>query len=305
MMPVGPKPTQKERGSGKCNCIHSKRVALALKQKNHAVICIVASIILTLIFLVLITMWAVTRAPLTISKESSACIPCDKMEHNSNENQDAEAAGIKRRDDGICCGPVETIAQILFQKEMAVQYYYSSSSRSLIDMAEVYADCERETNDKQPMAKVVGIKEFTASYIVDGHNKILWNKNGRTFYANNCIHLELEGEIFIRKAGYYIVSSQLNLRRRTETSIPMNETRPTTFSHHVDLLSHKYGTNGVLMQTKKSIATNGVYFTSFLSAVFKLNKYDRLSVSVSHPELLDINNPNDHFLVYYTYDLPN
>ncbi|XP_052790505.1 uncharacterized protein LOC128224621 [Mya arenaria] len=304
-MSAGPKPTKMERGSGKFNCIHSKTVAVALKRKNHAVICIVASIILTLIFLVFIIMWSVIREPLTMSKESLACIPCNKMEHSSNKNLDP-AAGIKRRDDGMCCGSVESIAQMLFQKEMAVQYYYSSSSGSLIDMAEVYADCERETNDKQPIAKVVGIVECTPSYIVEGHYKVLWNKNGRTFYANNCVHLQLEGEIFVRKAGYYIVSSQLNLRRRrSETNTPINETRPTTFSHHVDLLSHMYGTTGVLMQTKKSIEINGVHFTSFLSAVFKLNKYDRLSVSVSHPELLDFNNPNDHFLVYYTYDQPN
>ncbi|XP_052806483.1 uncharacterized protein LOC128235721 [Mya arenaria] len=177
---------------------------------------------------------------------------------------------------------------------MTAQYHYGSSGQNLIDEAEEYATCERKTNDNQPLPKVGGIVEFKPSYIVNGHHKVLWNKNGRTVYTKHCVHLELEGEIFVRQPGYYIVSSQLNIRPRKETREPMNETRPTRFSHHVDLLSHKYGTTDVLMQTKKS--RNGGYFTSFLSAVFKLNKYDRLSVSVSNPKLLDIDNSNDYLL---------
>ncbi|XP_052789381.1 uncharacterized protein LOC128223932 [Mya arenaria] len=307
MMSACPKPTRKETGCGIFNCV-AKTVAVTPKPKHLAVICITANIILTLAFLLLIIVWAVVRMPLTLSKESSACILCDRTKSNAYTNPDQEASGhsvIKRRDDGMCCGPVESIAQMLFQKEMA-EYYYSSSSQSLIDIAEEYADCERKTNDKQPIAKVVGIVEFKPCYIVEGHYRVIWNKNGRTFYSNNCVHLELEGEIFVRQAGYYIVSSQLNLRRQMETSTPNNETRPTTFIHQVNLLSHMYGTTGVLMQTMKSVERHtGYFFTSLLSAVFKLNKNDRLSVSVSHPELLDIDNPNDLFLAYYTYDLPN
>ncbi|XP_052785637.1 uncharacterized protein LOC128221196 [Mya arenaria] len=187
---------------------------------------------------------------------------------------------------------------------MTAQYHYGSSGPSPTDIAEEYADCQRETRDKQPVAKVVGMVEFKPSYIVGGHDKVLWNKHGRTFYTKNCVHLELEGDIYVKQSGYYIVSSQLNIRRIQETRTPKNETRATTFSHHVELLSNDYSKPDVLMQTVKSFEGNGGNFTSFLSAVFKLNKYDRLSVSVSNPELLDINNYNDHFLVYYAYDLP-
>ncbi|XP_052787241.1 uncharacterized protein LOC128222308 isoform X2 [Mya arenaria] len=254
-----------------------------------------------------IIVWAALRPSLEMPQESLTCIPCATMKSSANTNLGPEAAGrsaIKQRDDGMCCGPVKSIAPIFLQTEMTAQYYYGSSGQSLIDIAEEYAACERVTNDKQPIAKAVGIVEFKPSYIVDGHHKVLWNKNGRTFYTKHCVHLELEGEIFVRQPGYYIVSSQLNLRQQNETRPPKNETREKTFIHHVDLLSHKYGTTGVLMQTKKSIEVNDCYLTSFLSAVFKLNKNDRLSVSVSNPELLDIDNCNDHFLVYYTYDLP-
>ncbi|XP_052785552.1 uncharacterized protein LOC128221138 [Mya arenaria] len=296
-MSNSPNPTGEERGSGKCNRIHSKQVA---------VICILTNFILTLAFLVLIIALAVKRTTLK-PQESLACISCDKMKPNAYTNLAPEPAGrsaVKQRDDGMCCGPAEIITQILFQMEMAAQYHYGISGQSLIDIAEEYAACERVTNDKQPIAKAVGIVEFNPSYIVHDHHKVLWNKNGRTFFTKHCVHLELEGEIFVRQPGYYIVSSQLNLRRRKETSPTINETRPTTFIHHVDILSHKFGTTGVLMQTEKTIERNGGYFTSFLSAVLKLNKYDRLSVSVSNPELLDIDNYNDHFLVYFTYDLP-
>ncbi|XP_052788261.1 uncharacterized protein LOC128223065 [Mya arenaria] len=278
-------------------------------KKAQAVVCIVINVVLTLNFLVLITIWAFVRASFPSLHESSTCIPCDKVASKANKNSGQERAysAIQMREDGLCCGPVKQMAWMVFLKEMATQYYdYRQNGQSLLDILDesLLADCERETNNKQPFSKVVGIVDFTPSYIVDGHHKLLWNKNGRTFYSNNCVHLELEGEIFVRQPGYYMVSSQLNLRRRMETSTTINETRPTTFVHHVDLLSHKYGTTGVLMQTKKSIEGKCVYHTSFLSAIFKLNKNDRLSVSVSHPELLDIDNPNDHFLVYYTYDLP-
>ncbi|XP_052816354.1 uncharacterized protein LOC128242942 [Mya arenaria] len=278
---------------------------LKLKQA-HAIICVVLNGFLTFVFLLLITVWAVVRARYTFPQVRSTCLSCDNMNSKSSGLRDGHTA-IEMREDGICCGPVENIIQSLLQKEMAMQYYeYNKNSRTLLDVLDepMLADCERETNNRQPVAKVVGMKKFKPSYTVDGHSRILWNKNGRTFSANNCVHLELEGEIFVRQPGYYIVSSQLNLIRQKETGTPRNETGPTIFNHHVDLLSHQYGTTGILMQTKKSIERNDVYYSSFLSAVFKLNKHDRLSVSVSNPEYLDIDNPNDHFLVYYTYDLP-
>ncbi|XP_052816353.1 uncharacterized protein LOC128242941 [Mya arenaria] len=276
-------------------------------KKRHAVICIVINVLLTAAFLILITIWACVRASLTSPHGSSSCITCDNMMSKTYKTSGPRGShyAIKMREDGICCGPVEILAQTLLQKEI-VEQYYDYSSQTLLDILDeaMLVDCERETNNRQPISKIVGIVEFKPSYTVDGHYRILWNKNGRTFSANNCIHLELEGEIFVRQPGYYIVSSQLNLRRQKETGTFRNETRPTIFNHHVDLLSHQYGTTGILMQTKKSIERNDGYYSSFLSAVFKLNKYDRLSVSVSNPELLNINNLNDHFLIYFTYDLP-
>ncbi|XP_052789373.1 uncharacterized protein LOC128223930 isoform X1 [Mya arenaria] len=303
MMSACPKPTRMETGCGKYNCVPAI-VAVSQKPKHLAVICITANIILTLAFLVLIIVWAVVRTPLTLLKESSACILCDRTKSNAYTNPDQEASGhsvIKRRDDGMCCGRVESIAQMLFQKEMA-EYYYSSSSQSLIDIAEEYADCERETNDKQPIAKVVGIVEFKPSYIVEGHYRVIWNKNGRTFYSNNCVHLELEGEIFVRQPGYYIVSSQLILHRQTETSTPNNETRPTTFIHQVNLLSHMYGTtvtiNGHVFAVKParhrlpvSSTENGERSKCCISL-----HVQREDIEVAHVWIADFtNNPDMHF----------
>ncbi|XP_052786970.1 uncharacterized protein LOC128222138 [Mya arenaria] len=76
--------------------------------------------------------------------------------------------------------------------EMTAQYHYSSSSQSLIDIAEEYAACARQINEKKAIAKAVGIVKFKSSDIVHGHHKVLWNKNGRTFDTKNCVHLELE-----------------------------------------------------------------------------------------------------------------
>ncbi|XP_052785956.1 uncharacterized protein LOC128221381 [Mya arenaria] len=163
-MSSGPNPTGEERGSGKCNRIQSKQVAF---------ICSVANVILTLAFLVLIIALAVKRTSLK-PQESLACILCDKMKSSVNTNLGPEAAGrstIKQRDDGMCCGPADSITQILVQMEMAAQYHYGGSGQSLTDIAEEYATCERKTNDKQPIAKAVGIVEFKASDIIDGNKK--------------------------------------------------------------------------------------------------------------------------------------
>ncbi|XP_052816350.1 uncharacterized protein LOC128242939 [Mya arenaria] len=285
------------------------KFACELTIKRHAVICIVLNVLLMAAFLILITIWAFVRASLTIPQESSSCIDCDTMMSKTYTTSGPRGghSAIIMREDGMCCGPVKILAQTLLQEEMVEQYFiYSKDSQTLLDILDesMLAECEKETNNRQPVSKVVGIVEFKPSYTVDSHYRVLWNKNGRTFSANNCIHLELEGEIFVRQPGYYIVSSQLNLKRQKDTSTSRNETRPTIFNHHVDLLSHQYGTTGILMQTKKSIERKDGYYSSFLSAVFKLNKHDRLSVSVSNPEYLDIDNPNNHFLAYYTYDLP-
>ncbi|XP_052802196.1 uncharacterized protein LOC128232588 [Mya arenaria] len=277
------------------------------RKKAHAITCVILNMFLTFNFLLLITVWAVVRASLSNPQASAMCIPCDKTTPNTFSGPKIDHSTIKMRKDGMCCGPVESIAQNVLQKDVVEQYYeYRKNSASLLDILDdsAIANCQRETSNKHPMSKIVGIVEFKPSYIVNGHYKVLWNKNGRTFSANNCVHLEPEGEIFVRQPGYYIVSSQLNLIRQNETGTYRNETSPTVFSHHVDLFSQKFGTTGILMQTKKSIQRNDGFYTSFLSAVFKLNKNDRLSVSVSNPEYLEIDNPNDHFLVYYTYDLP-
>ncbi|XP_052816356.1 uncharacterized protein LOC128242943 [Mya arenaria] len=220
-------------------------------KKRHAVICIVINVLLTAAFLILITIWAFVRAPLSIPQRSSSCITCDNMMSKTYKTSGARVdhSAIKMREDGMCCGPVEILAQILLQKEMAGQYYnYSKVSTTLLDILDepMLADCEREPNNRQPVSKVVGIKEFKPSYTVDGHSRVLWNKNGRTFSANNCVHLELEGEIFVRQPGYYIVSSQLNLIRHREKGTPSNETGPTIFNHHVDLLSHQYAQLDIL-----------------------------------------------------------
>ncbi|XP_052787381.1 uncharacterized protein LOC128222432 [Mya arenaria] len=178
-MPGDPKPTGNVGWFGICDRINSKQVA---------VICILTTVIQTVAFLVLIIALAAVSTSLTKPQETLTCIPCDEMKSNANTNLGPEAAGrlaIKQRYDGMCCGPVECITQILFQMEMAAQYHYGSSGQSLIDKAEEYAACERVTNDKQPIAKAVGIVEFKPSYIVHGHHKVLWNKNGRTFYTKH------------------------------------------------------------------------------------------------------------------------
>ncbi|XP_052818527.1 uncharacterized protein LOC128244577 [Mya arenaria] len=147
-------------------------------KRMHAIICIVTTILLTLVFLVLITVWALVRTTSTIPQGSSMCIPCDKMMSKTYQNsgQKDDHLAIKMRDDGMCCGPAESIAQMLLQKDMVEQFYeYRKNSAGLLDILDdsVLADCQMETSNKQPVSKIVGVVEFKPSYIVRGHYKLL------------------------------------------------------------------------------------------------------------------------------------
>ncbi|XP_052777351.1 uncharacterized protein LOC128214754 [Mya arenaria] len=198
----------------------------------------------------------------------------------------------------VYCGPIRQIMELRIKNEMTKQYLENRQANSSQFVGESFiTDCEWQ-GIKTPTAKLVEVVDSVPSDIVQGHSKLRWNKNSRTFTENKCIHLELEGEIFIKRPGYYIVSSTLHVNA-TGTN---NTTK--TFSHNLNMQSDKLWMFGVLMQRKRSIReSNNVIFTSFISAVFKFYVNDRISISVSDPKYLAYNNSNHHFTAYYTYDM--
>ncbi|WAQ96383.1 hypothetical protein MAR_029073 [Mya arenaria] len=224
---------------------------------------------------------------------STLCVTCDDIKQTFPYNAADHVIDAWRQihNESVCCGPVRRVMELRIQNEIAKQYENTLSNSSLL------LDCER-VELSTPTAKLVGVVDNIPSHIGQGHSALLWNKHGLTFTANKCIHLELEGDIFIKKSGYFIVSSTLIVN----TTGKNNKTQ--IFGHNLNLLSHKYGTTSVLMHRQKSInESDNVIFTSFISAVFKLHVNDRISISVSDPNYLANDNSNDHFTAYYTYDM--
>ncbi|XP_052788284.1 uncharacterized protein LOC128223085 [Mya arenaria] len=253
------------------------------------------------IFLGLISGWRFKYPTSSPPETNTLCMTCDDLKpplYNFLDIDKEIYALRQSHNSSLCCGDVNKVLQLQIKKEVSLQYYDTSESASGIITESFIKDCELEKDTKTPKAKLVGLVDSVPSFIVKDNSKLRWNKNSRTFTANNCIHLELEGEIFIKTPGYYIVSSTLNVNATG------SKTTTTTFSHNVNLLSHTFGTTGVLMQRNRSIKdSEGGVFTSFISAFFKLQKYDRISVSVSHPEYIARNSSDDTFIVYFTYNL--
>ncbi|XP_052760827.1 uncharacterized protein LOC128203447 [Mya arenaria] len=254
------------------------------------------------LFLVLTVSWRIYMQPPPL-ESSTLCVTCDDIKQTYPYNGTDHVIDAWRQvyNESVCCGPIRRVMELRIQNEMLKQYFENSQSNPSLLVGESFiTDCKWE-GIKIPKAKLVGVMDSVPSDILKGHSKIRWNKNGLTFTANKCIHLELEGELFIKRPGYYIVSSTLNV-----STAGKNITTPATatFIHSLNLLSHKFGTTDVLMQSQRSIkeSNNGV-FTSFISAVFKLQMYDRLSVSVSNPNYIARNLSSDHFVAYYTYDM--
>ncbi|XP_052787425.1 uncharacterized protein LOC128222454 [Mya arenaria] len=260
---------------------------------------ITSAVVQLFLFLVLTVSWRIIMEPPPL-ESSTLCVTCNdiKQTYPYNHTQHFIDAWRQTYNDSVCCGPIRTVMELRMHNEMTKQVFENKQSNPSLIVGELFiTDCEWK-GIKAPKAKLVGVVNSIQSDSVQDHSKLRWNKNGLTFTADKLIHLELEGEIFIRTPGYYIVSSTLNVNA-TGT-----DNTTTIFSHSLNLLSNNFGTTSVLMQRQKSIKeSDHVIFTSFISAVFKLHIYDRISVYVSNPIFLAHNNSNDHFTAYYTYDL--
>ncbi|XP_052768746.1 uncharacterized protein LOC128208999 [Mya arenaria] len=272
-----------------------------LEEKTYKSVCVgLATLTIGQLFilLALIASWRIHQEPPPLMS-STYCVPCNDINqaYPYTDTENIIDAWRQINNESVCCGPIQNVMELRTQNEMTKQFFANRPSNlSLLGGESFITDCEWK-GIETPTARLAGVVDSVPSDIVHGHSKLRWNKNSSPFTAKSFIHLELEGEIFIRRPGYYIVSSTLNVN--TTGTINTRE-----FSHSLSQLSHKYGTKGVLMLRKRSIEeSDGSVFTSFMSSVFKLYEHDRISVSVSNPNVLACNQSNDHFTAYYTYDI--
>ncbi|WAR27908.1 hypothetical protein MAR_013612 [Mya arenaria] len=155
-----------------------------------------------------------------------------------------------------------------------------------------------QLDENVPRAKVVGVVDHVWSSFQTDLRKVRWKKNGASATYGNIIHLEEEGEIFIRQDGTYIVLSNLRIHRDPSTPFATN------FSHVLYQFSHRDGSETILMQRSRTLCNKSDdQYDSYISAVFRLHKYDRISIHTTHAQHLQINDTENFFGVFFTYDM--
>ncbi|XP_052783945.1 uncharacterized protein LOC128219856 [Mya arenaria] len=153
-------------------------------------------------------------------------------------------------------------------------------------------------DENVPRAKFAGVVDHVRSSFQTDLRKVRWKGNGASATYGDITHLEEEGEIFIRQSGTYVVLSKLRINR--DPSAPF----AAKLSHVLYLFSHRDGRKTVLMQRSRTLChKSDNQYDSFISAVFRFHKYDRISILTTHAQLLQIKDTENFFGVFYTYDM--
>lgn len=98
------------------------------------------------------------------------------------------------------------------------------------------------------------------------------------------MHLELEGELFIRRQGKYFVYVNLQLTSNQSTVVTSGDNVVTL---KLTVLSHRYGYTRAVLEEKQSVYLMSNYTKSRqFGALFDFHEYDRISVLISHPEFI-------------------
>ncbi|XP_052219229.1 uncharacterized protein LOC127836599 [Dreissena polymorpha] len=154
----------------------------------------------------------------------------------------------------------------------------------------VYQMCDSHVHHTR-YVQAVGI---TGSKPVGGLYQLFWNENGKTVTQpsiQHITHLQDEGEIFIRHAGLYTVSSRIAIKTNDTTFDGI-------FSHFYYVLSHKYGTRRMLGERRTTLDGRYQTFSTFRS-VYDLDLHDRLSIVINKPEHIDKQSNDNMFSVYF------
>ncbi|WAR27911.1 hypothetical protein MAR_013615 [Mya arenaria] len=199
-----------------------------------------------------------------------------------------------------CCSLTNEILRIQIQK-MDEQVYEYNSGLAAETITNILGkdNCDLVHLDENvPRAKVVGVVDHVRSSFQTDLRKVRWKKNGASATYGDITHLEEEGEIFIRQSGTYVVLSKLRIHRGPSAPFTDN------FSHVLYRFSHKYGSATVPMQRNRTMChASDDQYDSFISAVFRFHQYDRISIHTTHAQNLQINDTENFFGVFFTYDM--
>ncbi|XP_052782398.1 uncharacterized protein LOC128218750 [Mya arenaria] len=244
-----------------------------------------------------------TRSQRTIRRATNMCVSCDDLQSFPGFPGVA-SEGIDRlrsaKNKSSCCSSTDEILKLRIRKMMDEQVYEYNSGlpAEIVTISLGKNNCDLVPLDENmPRAKVVGVVDHDRSSYQSDHWKVRWEKNGNA--TNGKItHLEEDGEIFIRQPGTYVVLTKLRIH--WDASAPLT----SDFSHVLYQFSNKYGSETVLMQKRRTLcgSSDGQY-DCFMSAVFRFHEYDRISIHTTHAQHLQINETENFFGVFYTYDM--
>ncbi|XP_052783948.1 uncharacterized protein LOC128219860 [Mya arenaria] len=279
-------------------------MALSTILKVFAFVSILFTCILCISFVSIISALANKNSQRTIRHATNMCMSCDDLQSFpgfpavSSEDIDRLRSA---KDQSSCCASTDEILRMRIQKKMDEQVYEYNSGLSAELITDILGknNCDLvQLDENVPRAKVVGLVDHVGSSFQTDLRKVRWNKNGASATNGDITHLEEEGEIFIRQDGTYVVLSKLRIHR--------NPSAPFTakLSHVLYRFSHKYGSETVLLQRNRTLCrTSDDQYDSFISAVFRFHKYDRISIHTTHAQHLQVNDTENFFGVFYTYGM--
>ena len=127
---------------------------------------------------------------------------------------------------------------------------------------------------------------FNCYYIiVPGQlTKVIWHSKQGTGLAMEA--LTGEGVIYIKKSGYYFVSSLLTMQAQNIPTTDSYKHLPYIMSHVVYVVRHKDKNEQLLLENVKSmcaLAFESAERSSNIGAVFHLDEHDKVYMATSHP----------------------
>ncbi|WAR27907.1 hypothetical protein MAR_013611 [Mya arenaria] len=271
----------------------------------------------------------------SIRYAATMCVQCDEMQSfpgfTAVASEDIDRLR-SAKNKSSCCSSTDKILRMQIRKKMDEQVYeYTSGLSAGIEhlnnpfciVNEFKDTCKPELSgtslfcpemithilgknncdlvrldENVPRAKVVGVVDHVRSSFQTGLRKVRWKKNVDSATNGDITHLEEEGEIFTKQPGTYIVLSKLRIHRDPSAPFAAN------LSHVLYRYSHRDRSETVLMQKSRTMCNigDGLY-DSFISAIFRFHKYDRISVHTTHAQHLQINDTENFFGVFFTYDM--
>ena len=257
-----------------------------MQRKTLTILLGILNVFLFAILIVIITYYINDKSQRVIIKPAKTfCLPCEEISiHPDDDPANFHKYFVQRQENGktLCCADdgrnLEKMMELYVERKHAIKTAESSKE-------ELEAACNDKITDFEPrvMARVAGIKETRENGV---NHVVHWqlSKSGLDlFFKHNISYDPNTAEFIINQPGYYYIYSQItmNINKGVQSG-------RDSICHYI------YRTrNGLPVKLLQNSRTRCKFqgdeskSTSYIGAVFNMNKEDRLLVKVSHPDVVD------------------